>query len=79
MKKHFKSRYMSTYTTEKFSKSKSNIEFFSLLKNYLGNPDTILYLNVPETIVMNCPDSDPFLIFTGTEENLLIKEDINSE
>ena len=79
MKKQFKSRFTKAKSTESASKSKLNIEFYSLIKAYLSRPGIKLYLNIPETIVMNCPGSDPFLLYTDVDDLLYIKEKITSE
>jgi hypothetical protein len=79
MIKHFKSRFSSGQTNENSSRAKSNIEFFQLLKVFLRKTGCKLYLNIPETIVLNSPGCESVLFFTDDEGNLVCKEDITNE
>ena len=79
MSKFFKSRFTSGPVSESLSKSKVNIEFFYILKNYLKKPGVKVFLNIPETIIMNSFDKIPYLLYTDTEGLLNIKDKISSE
>lgn len=78
MNKYFKSRF-SEGTTESTNKSKVNIEFFQLLKNFIKRNPGKLVLNIPETIVMNCPGLDTSLLYTDTDSCIYMQENITSE
>ena len=79
MSKYFKSRFSSGKVKEGTSKSKVNIEFFQALKEYILKPGVKIFLNLPETIIMNCPDNSPYLLYTDEDGILNIKDKINSE
>lgn len=77
--KHFKSRFSSGQSNENSSKPKSSIEFFQLFKNYFKKQGSKLYLNIPETIIMNSPGCESVLLFSDEEGNLVCKEEITNE
>lgn len=79
MSKFFKSRFSAGQNSENPSKIKINLEFFQVLKEQLSKPASKLYLNIPETIIMNPPDKIPYLLYTDTDGSLNFKDNITSE